>query len=205
MGSFAGELPPRCRYWLRPAEWLAVALSSLLASRWQQTQCACLSRQPLHVLLHHDQCQHPRLPIAWLQPSYRIVVQPQGPCEWPINRCKTADCCRQSNKAWRPLPKLLQDTGGRLWASPDTSGSSDSAQSAVGHICCSLESLQENLGFNFLVHPVIAATSRGEGRQGSSLDQLLQHTSLSLSLGLEPVQLCFLHRCSLAMHCCHRR
>lgn len=80
---------PRCRYRLRPAEWLAVALSSLLASRWQQTQRACLSRQPLHVLLRHDQCQHPRLPIAWpwLQPSYQIVVQPQGPCEWPINRC----------------------------------------------------------------------------------------------------------------------
>lgn len=49
----------------------------------------CLSRQPLHVLLHHDQCQHPHLPIPWpwLQPSYRIVVQPQGPCEWPINCC----------------------------------------------------------------------------------------------------------------------
>lgn len=123
----------------------------------------------------------------------------------PSTCCKTADCCRQSNTAWHPSPKLLQDASGRLWASPDTSGSSDSAQSAVGHLCCSLESLQENLGFNFLPHPVMATTSRGEGRQGSSLDQLLQHTSLSLSLGLEPVQLCFVHCCFLAMHRCHRR
>lgn len=74
------------------------APSSVQVSAEACRVCPCgplyFARQPLAadptcLSLHHDQCQHPRLPIPWpwLQPSYRIVVQPQGPCEWPINRC----------------------------------------------------------------------------------------------------------------------
>lgn len=152
------------------------------------------------VSIHASPSQWP-----WLQPSYRIVVQPQGPCEWPINCCHlpaaklqaaadnpTQPGARRRSSFRTPVagsgppltpvgaatvPSQLWDTSAVAWkASRKTWGSTFST-----------------------------STSGGEGEQGSSLDQLLQHTSLSLSLGLEPVQRCFVHRCFLAMHRCHHR